>query len=184
MRFSWIPNAICVVRIILIVPLVLALFAGEYPLALALIIIAGLSDGLDGFLARSLGWRTRLGSVLDPAADKLLLVSSYVSLSVLGLAPAGLTAIVILRDIVIVSGALAYQRQAGHLHGEPTIISKLNTGCQLLFLIGTITQAEWGHPDPGVLVVLGALVVFTSITSGLNYVLIWSRRARQLAGAS
>jgi len=182
-RLNWIPNAICVVRIVLIVPLVLALFAAEYPLALSLIIIAGFSDGLDGFLARSLGWRSRLGSVLDPAADKLLLVSSFITLSALGLVPVSLTGIVILRDVVIVSGALAWQRRAGKLEGEPTLISKFNTGCQLLFIVGTITQAEWQWPAAGVLVVLGALVVFTSITSGLNYVLIWSRRASQLAGS-
>jgi cardiolipin synthase len=182
-RLNWIPNAICIVRIILIAPLVAALFAGDYPLALALIVIAGLSDGLDGFLARTQGWRTRLGSVLDPAADKLLLMSAFISLSLLDLVPVGLTAIVILRDIVIVTGALCYQRLAGELRGEPTFISKLNTGCQLLFVVCTIMQAEWAQPGLNVLTVLGALVVFTSISSGLNYVLIWSRRARQLSAA-
>jgi cardiolipin synthase len=180
---SSIPNAICVLRIILIVPLVAALFAADYALALALIVIAGISDGIDGFLARHYGWRSRLGSLLDPAADKLLLVSTFLSLTVLGLVPAALTAIVICRDLLIVGGALSYRRLAGTLEGEPSWLSKLNTLCQLLFLVCAILHAGWGLPSAGWLTLLGAAVVFTSITSGLNYVLVWSRRARLVAGA-
>jgi cardiolipin synthase (CMP-forming) len=182
-KLSFIPNAICVVRILLIAPLVAALFDGRYQIALILIIVAGLSDGVDGFLARTFDWRSRIGGLLDPAADKLLVVSTFLSLTVLGLVPLGLTVIVVLRDIIIVSGALAYQRVGGRLHGEPVLISKLNTACQLGFLLLTIMQAEWGRPGTYWLTLLGALVVFTSITSGLTYVLIWSKRARQRAGA-
>lgn len=179
MNLSWIPNAICVVRILLVVPLVAALLSGAYTQALVLIVVAGFSDGLDGFLARTFDWRSRLGSLLDPAADKLLVVSTFVTLTTLGLVPFALTLIVVLRDIVIVSGALAYQRVAGHLEGEPTLISKLNTVCVLLFIVLTIMHAEWALPDAFWLTLLGAMVVFTSITSGLTYVLIWARRARQ-----
>jgi cardiolipin synthase len=178
-KLAQIPNAICVLRILLIAPLVMALFDGNYDLALALIVIAGVSDAVDGFLAKTFSWQTRLGSLLDPAADKLLLVSTFLSLTVLGLVPVGVTAIVILRDVVIVSGAMTYRRLAGTLNGEPTLISKLNTLCQLLFVVSTIMQAAWQRPEQAWLTVLGALVVFTSITSGLNYVLIWSERARQ-----
>jgi cardiolipin synthase len=177
-NLSWIPNAICVVRILLIVPFVSALFSGSYTTALALIVVAGLSDGLDGLLARTFHWRTRLGSLLDPAADKLLVMAAFLSLTRLGLVPVGLTALVILRDIVIVSGAFAYQRLAGDLTGEPTLISKLNTVCQLAFLVLTITHGGWQQPGAFWLTLLGGLVVFTSITSGLRYVLIWSERAR------
>ena len=183
MRLAQIPNAICVLRILLVVPLVIALFGGDYRVALALIVIAGVSDGVDGFLAKTFGWQSRLGSLLDPAADKLLLVSTIVSLTWLGFVPVGVTAIVILRDIVIVSGAIAYFRLAGTLTGEPLLVSKLNTLCQLLFVIATIMQAAWQQPPADWLIVLGALVVFTSITSGLSYVLIWSGRARAAAQA-
>jgi cardiolipin synthase (CMP-forming) len=183
-KLSWIPNAICVVRILLIVPLVVALTAGAYQAALVLIVVAGLSDGLDGFLARTFNWRSRVGSLLDPAADKLLVVSTFLSLTKLELVPLGLTIIVILRDIVIVSGALAYQRVAGRLQGEPTLISKLNTVFVLMFILLTIMHAEWGEPDSDWLTLLGAMVVFTSVTSGVNYVLIWSRRAQQQSNES
>lgn len=183
MKLSWIPNAICIVRIMLIVPLVAALLAGYYTIALVLIVVAGLSDGIDGFLARSFDWRTRLGSLLDPAADKLLVVSTFLTLTKLDLVPLGLTVIVVIRDLVIVSGAAVYQKIGGKLHGEPVLISKLNTVCQLLFIVLTMTQAQWGGPGLYWLTLLGAMVVFTSISSGLTYVLIWSARARQSARA-
>ena len=179
MKLAQIPNAICVLRMLLVVPLVIALMGQDFRLALALIVVAGVSDGVDGFLAKTFGWQSRLGSLLDPAADKLLLVSTIVTLSWLELVPIGVTAIVILRDIVIVCGALAYLRLAGSLTGEPLLISKLNTLCQLLFVIATIMQAAWQLPATEWLIVLGALVIFTSITSGLSYVLIWSERARR-----
>jgi cardiolipin synthase (CMP-forming) len=182
-NLSFIPNAICIVRILLVVPLVAALFAGEYKFALLLMVVAGLSDGIDGFLARAFGWRSHLGSLLDPAADKLLMVSTFLSLTALGLVPLALTVIVVLRDLVIVFGAFVYQQLRGNLHGEPVLISKLNTVCQLGFIILTITQAEWGRPGTYWLTLLGAMVVFTSISSGLTYVLVWSKRARQSAGA-
>ena len=183
MNLSWIPNAICIVRILLIVPFVAALFGGAYVTALVLIVVAGLSDGLDGFLARTFDWRTRLGSLLDPAADKLLVVSAFLSLTKLGAVPLGLTLIVILRDVVIVSGALLYQRVAGKLEGEPIFLSKLNTLCQLSFIVITIMHAQWQQLGSGWLTLLGATVVFTSMTSGLSYVLIWTRRAREHATA-
>lgn len=183
MSLSWIPNAICFLRILLVVPFVGALFAGSYVTALVLIVVAGLSDGIDGFLARSFDWRTRLGSLLDPAADKLLVVSAFLSLTRLDLVPLGLTIIIVLRDVVIVSGGLAYQRVGGKLIGEPILLSKLNTVCQLGFIVLTIAYAEWALPDVIWLTLLGAVVVFTSITSGLAYVLIWARRAREVATA-
>jgi cardiolipin synthase len=182
-KLSFIPNAICILRIALIAPLVAALFASEYTIALVLIVVAGMSDGIDGFLARTFDWRSRLGSLLDPAADKLLVVSTFLSLTTLGLVPPGLTIIVILRDVVIVGGALAYQRVGGKLEGEPVLISKLNTVCQLGFIVLTIMQAQWGQPGSYWLTLLGGLVVFTSITSGLTYVLIWSKRARRASVA-
>jgi cardiolipin synthase len=145
-----------------------------------LIALAGLSDALDGFLAKTFGWRTRLGSLLDPAADKLLLVTVFMSLTYLDLVPLALTSIVVLRDVVIVLGAVLYQTLIAPVEGQPTAISKLNTACQLAFVLFTITHAAFEWPARMLLLLLGAAVVFTSITSGLNYVLGWSKRAWQL----
>src|SRR5690606_34614382 len=126
MSLRWLPNAICVIRVLLVVPLVMALLDERYKLALALLIVAGGSDAVDGFLAKTFDWRTRLGSLLDPAADKLLIGSVFLTLTYLGAVPLALAAIVVLRDVVIVLGSLAYHALIEPLRGEPAAISKLN----------------------------------------------------------
>jgi len=181
MSFRWVPNAICMMRMLLVAPLVGLLLAGDYKAALGVLVIAGLSDGLDGYLAKTFNWRTRLGSLLDPAADKLLLVSVFCALTYTGLAPLALTAVVIGRDIVIVLGAVTYQMLIAPVEGEPAAISKLNTACQLGFVFFTITNAAFDIPPPISLRMLGAAVVFTSLVSGLNYVLRWGTRAWRVA---
>ena len=177
MNLRWLPNAICIVRIVLVVPLVAALLAEQYVLALGLLVIAGGSDAVDGFLATTFDWRTRLGGLLDPIADKLLIVSIFLTLTHLGKVPLALAVIVVMRDLVIVAGAVAYQVLIEPLRAEPSAISKLNTACQLAFVFFTMTQAAYAWPPQVSLLLLGAAVVFTSITSGLNYVLRWSKHA-------
>jgi cardiolipin synthase len=177
MTLRWLPNAICVVRLLLVLPLVLLLIDEEYVAALALIVVAGVSDALDGYLAKTFDWRSRLGGLLDPAADKLLLVSVFLTLTYAGLVPLAVTVIVVGRDVVIVLGAVIYQLLIAPVEAEPTAISKLNTACQLGFVLFTISNVAFGWPPRISLLVLGAAVVFTSVTSGLNYVLRWSTRA-------
>lgn len=184
MSLAWLPNAICVGRLLLVAPLVWTLASEQYVAALALLVVAGASDALDGFLAKTFHWRTRLGSLLDPAADKLLLVSVFVVLTWLGAVPLALTLIVVMRDIVIVLGALIYQLVFAPVTGEPTMISKLNTACQLTFVLFTITQLAFGWPAAQTLVLLGAAVVFTSVTSGMHYLLAWGRRASRSSRAA
>ncbi len=128
MSWRWLPNAICVVRMLLAVPLGLLLIERSYVAALGVLLIAGLSDGLDGFLAKTFDWRTRLGGLLDPAADKLLLVTAFCSLTYAGLTPLDLTAVVIGRDVVIVAGAVTYQLLIAPVEGEPAAISKPQYG--------------------------------------------------------
>jgi cardiolipin synthase (CMP-forming) len=177
MTLRWLPNAICVVRLLLVVPVVMLLLDEQYAGALALFVVAGGSDALDGYLAKTFDWRTRLGGLLDPAADKLLLVSVFLALTYAGLVPLAVTAIVVGRDIVIVLGAITYQLLIAPIEAEPTAISKLNTACQLGFVLFTISNVAFEWPPRISLLMLGAAVVFTSITSGLNYVLRWSTRA-------
>jgi cardiolipin synthase len=165
---------------LLVVPIVVNLLNSNYPVALALIAVAGLSDGVDGFLAKNFGWQSRLGSLLDPAADKLLLVSLYFTLSWMALVPWGVTGFVIGRDVIIVAGALYYQWRVEPLTGKPSAISKANTVMQLLLALLIITAADFSWPARPVLIMLGAAVVFTSAVSGIHYVLAWSQRALSL----
>jgi cardiolipin synthase len=184
-NLKFLPNAICVVRIVLVAPLVAAIVGSRYVEALILLVVAGFSDGLDGYLAKTFDWRTRLGSLLDPAADKLLLVGTFAALTYVGLVPLALTIVVVARDVLIVGGALCYQLFIAPVEGQPAVISKLNTAFQLAMLFFTLTAAAFDWPPGAALVVLGGAVVFTSIVSGLAYVLRWGARAWRVAhGAS
>jgi cardiolipin synthase (CMP-forming) len=185
MSWRFLPNAISIARILLVAPLVWSIVEERYLAALVVLIVAGFSDGLDGFLAKTFDWRTRLGGLLDPAADKLLLVSVFVALSYAGLLPVGLTVVVVARDVIIVLGAILYQLLIAPVQGEPAVVSKLNTACQLTLVLFALTEATFGWPPRVSLVVLGAAVVVTSIVSGLTYILRWSARAWHVAhGAS
>ncbi len=177
-----IPNLICVVRIVLVWPIVVALVDGRYAFALGLILVAGASDGLDGFLAKRFNWQSRLGGLLDPLADKLLLVSVFVALSMTGLVPLWLTAVVIIRDLVIVSGGVVYQWLVEPVQPEPSVASKINTGIQLLYVLAVIGHRTSGMPPPEFLTISGAAVFVTSTVSGLDYVVRWSGRAIRLRG--
>lgn len=173
-----IPNVISVLRILLVGPTVVVLLQERYQFGLVLFAVAGVSDALDGFLAKTFRWQTRLGGFLDPLADKLLLVGAFLSVGWLGLIPWWLVALVILRDVVIVTGAVAFHFRVGRFEAEPTFISKLNTGLQILLVVlvvvdqGTLPMPEW------VISLCVALVTLTTVLSGVNYVLEWGRRAR------
>ena len=181
MSFAWIPNAITVSRILLIAPVLLLILADSYPAALVLFVVAALSDGLDGFLAKRYGWHSRLGALLDPAADKLLVAGMFVTLTIVGQIPPWLTAAVIVRDLVIVSGATAYNFLVGPVPGEPTLVSKLNTVLTLAFVTGVLCTASSGWPGETTLTILGAATFVTVVISGVDYVLLWSRKARRQA---
>ncbi|HVC30320.1 MAG TPA: CDP-alcohol phosphatidyltransferase family protein [Steroidobacteraceae bacterium] len=171
------PNLICLVRLALIWPVATALQGGRYGLALGLFVLAAISDGLDGYLAKRFNWTSDLGKFLDPAADKLLLVTVFVESTWLGLVPWWVTAAAVARDAMIALGALVFRLWFGPLRGRPTVISKINTAAQLLYLMAVMLGAAIAFPPPYVLRAL-ALIVFTTIVlSGVNYVQAFTRRA-------
>jgi len=169
-------------RIVLVAPILLFIVDGRYTLALALFLVAGFSDGVDGFLAKRYNWHTRTGALLDPIADKLLVGGTFVTMVIAGLVPIWFAAMIIIRDIVIVGGATAYNFFIRPVEGEPTRISKLNTALQLLFVVFVLGHAGLDWPDRIAITVIGAGVVVTVVISGLDYVWSWARRARE-AGA-
>jgi len=178
MDFSWIPNAISLMRIFLIAPIILLFVYGEFGWALGLFVIASLSDGLDGYIAKKYDWNTRLGAFLDPAGDKLLVAWSFGTLAFLGQVPVWLAVIVISRDVLIVAGSFMYHYLVRRLEGDPTVISKLNTGLEFAFLIAVMSKAGFGWPDDITITVLGAAVLVTVVISGFDYVSNWIRSAR------
>lgn len=179
MSLSFIPNAISLLRIALVLPVLVLLHRGDYGWALLLFWIAGLSDGVDGYLASRFSWQSKLGALLDPIADKLLIAGMFISLAVIGLIPVWLSAVVILRDLIIVGGAIAYHLLIEPLQGEPTAVSKLNTTFQLLFLLFVLCRATFEWPERITVTVLGAATFVTVVISGIDYVLRWSGRARR-----
>jgi len=178
MSLSWLPNAISLLRIALIPPILILMLDGEYGWALGLFILAGFSDGLDGYLAVRFGWSTRLGGLLDPAADKLLITGMFITLAYTQQIPIWLAAVVILRDVVIVTGAMAYNFIVKPVPGEPTRISKLNTALQMLFILFVLSRAGFNWPDKITITILGASILATVVISGVDYVWSWTRRAR------
>jgi len=178
------PNLICIARIILVWPIVVALYAGNYQVALLFFMLAALSDGLDGFLAKRFDWTSELGTFLDPAADKILLVSIFVCATWLGLVPRWLTAAAVARDALIALGALVYRLWFGPLHGRPMFSSKINTGLQLGYLLGVMAAAAFGIPGQGLLATLAVMTLLTTVVSGAGYVIVFTRRALALPARS
>jgi cardiolipin synthase (CMP-forming) len=172
-----IPNLITALRILLIAPIAVALLRHELLIALGLFFIAAVSDLLDGFIAKRFGWQSALGGVLDPAADKLLLATSFVVLAVMHLVPLWLMATAVARDLVIVSGALAYRLWLGPVEARPSNLSRLNTLCQALFILCVIARQQFSQPDAWAIVTLGALTFLTTVVSGIDYVLRYGKAA-------
>lgn len=179
MSLKWLPNAISLMRIALVPPTLYLITQGEFGWAMLLFWIAGASDGIDGYLAVKFDWGTRLGALLDPIADKLLVAGMFITLAYTGHIPVWLAAIVIFRDVVIIGGATAYNFIVKPVPGEPTRISKINTVLQMLYLLFVLSRAAFGWPDEITLTVLGAAVLVTVVISGVDYVVSWSRRARK-----
>lgn len=176
-----IPNLLTVLRILLVGPVIWLLAEERYGQALLVFAIAGVSDGLDGYLAKRNGWITRLGSFLDPLADKMLLVGSYVALGWTGLLPVWLVLLILGRDVVIVSGALAFHFLVGRFEAEPTAISKINTFAQIVLVLLVVAgELVSGIPTTAVEVVTFCVVV-TTIASGVGYVWAWSQRAHRVS---
>ena len=176
-RWRHLPNAISVLRVALVVPICWLLWREQWPAALLLVAVAGLSDGLDGFLARHYGWQSRLGGILDASADKLLLIGCFVILAWRQQAPLWLTEIVCARDLVIALGALAWRLLIGPIEPRPSLLSKACTLAQIVYLLSALLAlSRWpALRSP----VLTWLVAVLCLASGAHYVWYWSRRAWQ-----
>jgi cardiolipin synthase len=171
------PNFICLVRIVLIWPTIDALYAGRYWTALILVAVCAISDGLDGWLAKRFNWTSHLGKLLDPLADKLLLVALFLTSAWMNLLPWWLTAVVVGRDVMIGLGAVIYRFWIGPLHGRPTILSKINTGMQLAVALAAILGAAAGMPTPEMVTALAIVTMLTTLVSGADYLSAFTRRA-------
>lgn len=178
-----IPNVITLMRIVLLVPFALYLFDQRYLAALIILFVAAVSDSIDGFLARRFGWRSWFGSIADPLADKLLLVVSYVSLGYLGIIPVWVVAVVLGRDVLIVSGSFFYWRLTGHFEGNPTWLGKASTFVAMTAAVWTLLHLAFWPLPPWLLPSLYMLVAILGVVSAAQYVLMGLRAVRAHEGS-
>lgn len=165
------PNALTLLRLALVPPIAALILLGETWPALALFVIAGLSDALDGLLARRFGWQSGLGVVLDPIADKLLLGVVFVCLAVAGMIPVWLTVVVIARDLLIVLGASGRRLASGSEPLQPMLAGKLNTLVLLGVVVFALLPWESGASRSAGLQGLYVLALASVLLSGLAYLL-------------
>ncbi len=143
-------------------------------MAFLLIFIAGVSDGIDGYLARAYDWQSRLGSILDPLADKLLIVIVFIIMGYKGIIPQWLTTLVIARDFIILAGAMSYQLLTKDIEISPLFSSKINTALQIVFVLGLMLHLAFFPLAEYIIVSAQFTVAIIAIVSGISYVKCWS----------
>lgn len=178
MILKHIPNALTLFRLVLIAPFLVFLYHHEYVYAFYVFILAGFTDGLDGWLARYFHCQSPLGSFIDPLADKLLIASSFISLALIGELPWWLVILVFLRDLTISIGVMAWywfvQRK---LDFEPTLLSKINTSLQLALVTLCLFELAFFVFSP---YLTNTLIIITAITTAatyVDYVCTWGKKA-------
>ncbi len=170
-----IPNIITLARIILVPVIVWAIVSSQMEVAFAIFVIAGVSDAIDGFLAKRFNMTSELGALLDPLADKALLVSIYVSLGIWGAVPRWLVILVVSRDIMIVSAVIVSWLFDKPVEMKPLMVSKLNTVAQVAFAALVLASLGFGfEPRPYDRILMGLVTVFTLVSVSL-YLVEWVR---------
>ena len=185
MKFT-IPNLISVLRMGLVPLFIIAVLEGQALRALILFLVAGLTDALDGFIARFANQQSLLGAYLDPIADKILLTSAYVALTVPSLnhgvqIPIWITVLVIGRDVLLVVVALILYLAGGIRKFPPTLLSKVNTAVQVAAVLVVLLSALWSHLE-SIATTLLYLVAVLTVSSGLDYVIRYSRSSASASG--
>lgn len=173
-----IPNALTIARLLAIVPFLSFLYSQEYVYAFYTFVLAGLTDGVDGWLARYFQWQSVLGSFLDPLADKLLIAVSFLSLALIGKLPGWLVALVFMRDLTISIGVIAwYWFIRKKIEFSPTYLSKLNTLLQLTLVTLCLFELAFFTFAPYLTETLILITTFTTTVSYIDYVWTWGKKA-------
>ncbi len=176
-----IPNLITLGRILLVPIVVWTIVSGTFWLAFLLFLVAGVSDAIDGYLAKHHGMATVLGAYLDPVADKALIVSIYVTLGIIGEIPRWLVILVVSRDIMIVGGVVLSWVVGSPLKMRPLVVSKLNTAAQIAFacvVLGSLGFHLAVAPLDTILMVLVAALTLASVSA---YLMGWIRHMNSAA---
>lgn len=176
------PNIVTLARLLSVPLTIWLMIDGNMLLAFWVFIAAGVSDAIDGYLAKRFNARTEFGAYLDPLADKTLLVATYLTLGWLGHLPSWLVILVVFRDLMIVGGALVVHALTQSFKSRPMLISKINTAMQIALVTLVLARVGLGFDDFGVSRVLVAAVAVTTVLSGGAYLVYWARKLVRLEG--
>lgn len=174
------PNILSFARLLSVPVIIWLLLDRELATAFWVFVAAGVTDGLDGFLAKRFNSKTELGSYLDPLADKTLLVGVYVTLGITRDLPVWLVILVVFRDFTIVGGALLEQTITQSFKSRPMMISKVNTALQLALASLVLARLGLDFNDYGLTAILILAVAVTTVASGLAYLVHFTRRLSNL----
>lgn len=177
MRLYYLPNCITCLRFVLVVPILMAIFDQNYVAAFYLFFAAGISDALDGLLARLFGWTSRFGAAADPLADKILLMSSFIALGCVHQIPAWLVILVVVRDIWIMCGGVAYRFIIGPFDFKPSGISKINTFLQILLVLLLLIHLSFVVLPVVLFKAFMIAIALTSTVSLIHYTWVWGGKA-------
>jgi len=169
------PNLITIARILSVPVMVWAIASGEMLIAFGLFVLAGLSDAVDGYLAKRFGMRSELGAYLDPLADKALIVSIYIALGISGAVPRSLVILVVSRDIMIVGAVMLSWLVGKSTAVKPLLVSKLNTAAQIAFAALVLASLGFNFEVRPLLSAATALVAALTLLSIAAYLREWVR---------
>ena len=176
-----IPNSLTILRILLIPCYIGLLVYGRFGQALIVLLVAGLTDALDGLIARLTNQHTRLGAVLDPLADKLLLTSGFITLSMIHLVPLWVTILVVSRDVILLLGTAVAHFTESRVDLTPTFLGKGTTFLQLAYVVMVILLSSRRIDLTLMLPLLFGMISFT-LLSGLHYLYRGIRHANTISG--
>jgi len=176
-RILNLPNVLTLSRILLTPFIVYAILEHQPAMALLFMAIAGLTDMLDGAIARIFNQRSTVGAYMDPLADKLMLISTIVTLYTMDQIPLFLFLAVIFRDLIIVIGAIAYEIVTHQLEMTPTITSKITTFLQILIVLLILANAAWQLLPLWLISGVAWLTFAMTVLSGVQYMIVWMEKA-------
>jgi cardiolipin synthase len=158
-----------------VIPVIYYIWGDNWQTAFLFMLVAGISDGLDGYIARTFHWESELGATLDPIADKLLLICIFIVLGIKGIVPQWLVVLIVTRDAIIVTGLLLYKLMTNELKMRILFISKVNTALLILLVLLHMFNLAISPVPELFFNLLMIMIVMTTVVSGALYVTLWSK---------
>ncbi|MFM8679882.1 MAG: CDP-alcohol phosphatidyltransferase family protein [Alphaproteobacteria bacterium] len=177
-----IPNILSLARLLSVPVAIMLMLDGNYTACFWLFVAAGVTDAIDGWIAKTFDARTEFGAFLDPLADKALIVSTYLMLGWLGHIPGWLVVLVVFRDVLIIGGAMVAYLMLGDFRSRPLAISKLNTAVQIALVAAVLSRLGIAVGHPMIDWALVHVAAATTLASGFAYLWEWGRRLARADG--